>query len=168
VPAPRKALACLAVACGLLAGGAAQAAEQTLEYQVVAHTTEAHSLPVPGQSGHAVGIAAFRGLAIFADGTVASHWYSGHFDFVDGSGRIQGYALWVFDDDSRLEAAYVGEATAADAGITFTGTHSDVTGTGRFAGVQGEGRFTGRRVDHLDQGGDTYFRGTLTLTSEAQ
>jgi hypothetical protein len=31
--------------------------------------------------------------------------------------------------------------------------------------VTGEGSFAGRRVDHLGQGGDTWYRGTLTLTT---
>ena len=149
-----------------LASASVGAAEQTLQFQVVAHIKETKALSVPGRAGHKVGIAAFHGLAIMESGEIAQHWYSGSFDFVDGAGRFQGYAQWTFEDKSRLDAAYVGEAKAApDGGITFNATYSDVTGAGRFAGIRGKGSFAGRRFDPLKGGGDTYFRGTLELTT---
>jgi hypothetical protein len=155
----------LVVCCWLVAAGEARAQAQVLDFQVVAHTTAVHSLPIPGRDGHEIGVAAFRGLAIFPGDQIASHWYSGNFDFVKGSGRIAGYALWQFEDGSRIEATYSGEAkAAADGGITFTAQYKDIVGTGRYAGMRGEGTFAGRRVDFLKQGGDTYFRGKLTLT----
>lgn len=155
--------------CFALASASVGAAEQTLRFQVVAHIKETKALSVPGRAGHKVGIAAFHGLAIMENGDIAQHWYSGSFDFVDGAGRIHGYAQWTFEDKSQLNAAYVGEAKAApDGGITFDATYSNVTGTGRFAGVRGKGSFAGRRFDPLKGGGDTYFRGTLALTRTAQ
>jgi hypothetical protein len=156
----------LALLAGLLAavGHPASADQRTLAYQVVVHATETHALPVPGQDGHEIGVAAFRGLAIFDDGRIANHWYSGSFDFVDGGGQFHGYMLWAFEGGSELRAAYRGQANPIEGGgITFEGTHSDVTGTGGYDGVTGEGTFAGRRVDNLGDGGDTYYRGTLTL-----
>ncbi|NKB58460.1 MAG: hypothetical protein GKS00_19200 [Alphaproteobacteria bacterium] len=47
----------------------------------------------------------------------------------------------------------------------FSGTHQIVAGSGRFAGVSGSGTFEGRRVDNLDDGGDTYWSGSLSLTT---
>jgi hypothetical protein len=162
----RKVLALIVLGCSLAAASAGKAEEQVLEFQAVAHTTAVHSLPVLGRDGHEVGVAAFRGLAIFPGDRIANHWYSGSFDFVKGSGRISGYAQWQFDDGSRIEASYTGEAkAAADGGITFMAQYRDVVGTGRYAGLRGEGTFTGRRVDFLKQGGDTYFRGRLALTA---
>jgi hypothetical protein len=165
----RRVLASLVVCCWLVTAGGASAQEQVLDFQVVAHTTAVHSLPTPGRAGHEIGVAAFRGLAIFPGDRIASHWYSGNFDFVKGSGPIAGYALWQFEDGSRIEAAYSGEAkAAADGGITFSAQYKEVVGTGRYAGFRGEGTFTGRRVDFLKQGGDTYFRGRLTLSAVAK
>ncbi len=155
------------LAGAVLAGPPAMAQEQTLTFQVVAHTTETHDMFVPGQPEHQVGIAAFRGLAIFPDGQIANHWYSGSFDFIKGSGEIRGYALWVFKDGAKISAAYSGTAKAvAGGGITFTAQYTNVTGAGRFANLRGEGTFAGQRVDYFKQGGDTYFTGTLRLAPE--
>lgn len=149
----------------LAAAGAndGHAAEETLNYQLVVHLTDTHTIDAPLDDGHAIGVAAFRGLAIFDDGSIANHWYWGSFDFHDGSGRFEGYALWAFDDGSELRSSYSGEAEATERGITFEGRHEDITGTKTYADVEGEGQFTGERVDHLDEGGDTYQRGTLKL-----
>ncbi len=155
------------VVFALLLGGPAVAQEQTLNFQVVAHTTESHDLLVPEQPEHRIGLVSFRGLAIFADGQIANHWYSGTFDFTKGSGEIRGYALWVFKDGTKLSAAYRGEAKpASGGGVTFSARYTDVTGTGRFAKLRGEGTFEGQRIDYFKQGGDTYFRGTLMLAPE--
>jgi hypothetical protein len=143
----------------------AGAADLSLTYQAIVHTTEVHAISVEGLPGRQIGVANFRGLAIFADGRVASHRYGGHFEFEDGDGSFAGYAFWAFDDGSTLEASYVGEAVAtADGGITFTGSHDVRAGTGAYEGAAGGGSFAGRRVDHLDDGGDTYWQGSLDLT----
>jgi hypothetical protein len=147
----------------------AGAEEVTLRFQAVMHTTEVHGLPVEGQPGREIGVASFRGLAIFADGRIANHWYVGHFDFEGQNGPIAGQAFWAFEDGSTLRASYTGEAVAAaDGGITFTGSHSDLSGSGTYAGVEGSGTFEGQRVDHLQDGGDTYYAGTLELTVREQ
>jgi hypothetical protein len=154
------------VAVGCVIGAAqARAAEVTLSYQTVVHATEVHAIPVEGRPDQSIGVAAFRGLAIFEDGRIADHWYAGHFEFEDQNGPFAGQALWVFEDGSTLRARYAGEATAAQGGgITFKGEHSAVTGTGTYEGAAGSGTFEGRRVDHLKDGGDTYWHGTLALT----
>ena len=157
----------LLLLCGLLLSVSARGEEQVLSYQVFVHNTDVHAFPVPGQPDRSVGIAAFRGISLFGDGRIAGHQYSGHFDFKDGGGQFNGYALWVFEDGSKIETVYVGEATAAEGGgISFTGKHTQVTGSGLYEGVTGEGSFTGRRIDLLEEGGDTYQSGTLTLTQE--
>jgi len=143
---------------GLLALSAplvSHAAEQALGYDLVVHVSDLQALPVPGRAGHEVGIAAFEGIAIFDDGRIANHRYAGSFDFIDGEGSFRGYALWAFQDGSRLTSSYEGRAEASDDGITLEGRHSDLAGTGNF---------TGARIDHLDSGGDTHHRGVLTLT----
>ena len=163
----RKILLTIAACFGLVQ--AAVAEEQTLDYHLVVHAVDVQTLPATGISEHVVGIAAFRGLAIFDDGRIAGTQYAGHFDFVNGAGAFEGYQLWKFDDGSELRSTYVGEAVpAADGGITFSGEHSNVTGTGQYTGFVGEGTFTGRRVDLLTDGGDTYQRGSLTIRTESE
>jgi hypothetical protein len=159
-----------AISMGAAFTGGARAEERTLEYRAVVHATEVHTTSVPGQEGHEVGVAAFRGLAIFDDGRIANHWYSGTLDFVEGSGPIEGYALWVFDDGARLRSRYSGTAKAtAEGGITFEGRHAELTGSGAYAGVRGEGSFAGERINHLrGDEGDTYQRGVLKLSLPAR
>lgn len=137
----------------------------TLDYHLVVHVTEVETVAAPGRPGTVVGIASFRGIAVFDDGRIAHHAYAGGFDFVDGAGDFHGYAQWVFADGSRLDSRYVGTAEPLDGGgITFTGTHAEVTGSGEFAGYTGKGSFKGRRIDLLVDDGETYQRGQLTLT----
>jgi hypothetical protein len=157
-------LATAALAAAILAAWSADAAERELSWRAAVHAAEEHELPVPGEENHALGVAAFQGLAFFDDGTVASHRYSGHFDFTGGSSSIIGYAIWTFEDGSTLRARYRGEATAAGEGITFKGSYSDVTGDGRFEGATGSGSFEGRRLDPSADGGDTWLDGRLEIT----
>ena len=133
-------------------------------YQAVMHVRDFHALSVLDRSGHVVGIAAFRGLAIFASGEVAVHRYEGWFDLIAGSGRFHGYALWRFEDGSEIRAAYEGSARNVGAeGFEVKARVHDVSGTGRFADASGEGAFQGRRLEPIDQGGSTYLTGTLRL-----
>jgi hypothetical protein len=157
-------LATAAVAAATLAAWGAGAAERELSWRAAIRTAAAHELPVPGAENHLLGVAAFRGFAFFDRGEVASHRYTGHFDFTDGSGSITGYAVWTFEDGSTLRARYQGEAARAGEGITFTGSYSDVTGDGRFKGATGSGSFEGRRLDPFADGGDTWLDGRLEIT----
>ena len=136
-----------------------------LPYQAVVHLTEEHHIDVTSEDKRRIGIAAFRGLAIFSGGELANYRYQGNYDFLGGSGPIRGYAIWQFDDGSLIRATYVGKASRSGDGILFSGTHQIIAGSGRFAGASGSGTFEGRRVDNLDDGGDTYWSGSLSLTT---
>ena len=103
-------------------------------------------------------------MAVFADGELANYRYEGAYDFAGGGGSFRGYALWKFDDGSHIHTTYVGEASRSGEGITFSGTHTVVKGSGRYAEATGTGAFKGRRVDNLEDGGDTFWSGTLSLT----
>ncbi|MCP4386191.1 MAG: hypothetical protein GY798_33085 [Hyphomicrobiales bacterium] len=165
----RRILLTIAACFWITQGAAVVAEEQTLDYHLVVHVVDVQTLPATGISEHVVGIAAFRGLAIFDDGRIAGAQYAGHFDFKDGAGQFAGYALWKFDHQSELRSTYIGEAVpAADGGITFSGRHSDITGTGQYADFTGDGTFAGRRVDLLTDGGDTYQRGSLSIRPKAE
>ncbi|MCG8696261.1 MAG: hypothetical protein MI806_34010 [Minwuiales bacterium] len=142
----------------------AHAETVTLSYQAVMHVHASHGAPVLDQPNHIVGIAAFRGIAIFSEDDIAVHRYDGWFDLENGSGKFHGYALWRFEDGSEIKAAYDGDARRASNGNfeVEAGLHS-VSGTGRFAKATGDGTFSGRRLEPIDKGGSTYLTGTLTL-----
>lgn len=142
----------------------AMAESVTMSYQAITHIRSAHSMPVLDIPNHSVGVAAFRGLAIFPKQQIAVHRYDGWFDLTDGSGKFHGYALWLFDDKSEIRAAYDGKARKLDGeGFAVEATFRDFTGTGRFSGITGEGEFKGRRVEPIENGGSTYLEGTLSL-----
>ncbi len=152
-------LAILCVAAGVTG---AQAIERG--YQAVMHERQSQAYPVLEDADHVVGVAEFRGLAIFDDGEVAVHRYVGSFDMTKGSGTFRGYALWSFEDGSTLRAPY--EGTAEDLGPTDFGIKADIgglTGTGRYEGASGSGTFAGRRLEPLGVGGSTYLKGTLSI-----
>ena len=143
----------------------AGAADLDLSYQAVMHIRASEAAPVLDNPDHLVGIGAFRGLAILADGEIVRHRYDGWFDLTQGSGKFHGYALWRFADGSELRAAYDGEARRSDKeAVEVAARFREFSGTGRFAGVSGEGGFAGRRYDPIDQGGATYLKGSLSLS----
>ncbi len=144
---------------------AASAASSPITYQAVVHLTSEESIEVTADEKRRVGIAAFRGIAIFADGELADYRYEGTYDFRSGAGTFNGYAIWRFEDGSEIRATYSGEAVISGAGIKFSGSHQIDGGSGRFAKADGTGKFTGRRIDAFEEGGDTYWSGTLALTS---
>ena len=148
----------------VLAMQVAHAETIDLSYQAVMHVHTSHAAPVLDQANHVLGIAAFRGIAIFADGDIAVHRYDGWFDLTNGSGEFHCHALWRFEDGSEIKAAYEGRARQANTGdIEVEAKLHDVSGTGRFVNASGEGGFAGRRLEPIDKGGSTYLNGRLTL-----
>jgi hypothetical protein len=145
-----------------LASGAS-AGSLELTYQAVVHLAVEHHVDVTAAEKRRLGIAGFRGLAIFGSGELANYRYQGTYTFRDGSGSFRGVAVWHFDDGSQIHATYEGEAMASGKGITFSGSQQVISGNGRFAGASGSGKYQGRRVDNLKDGGDTYWSGTLSL-----
>ncbi|MEM6460616.1 MAG: hypothetical protein AAF724_01730 [Pseudomonadota bacterium] len=134
-------------------------------YEAVMHVRSTHALPILDNPSHVVGIAEFRGLAIFEGGEITIHRYDGWFDITDGSGAFHGYALWSFDDGSEIRAPYSGTARAyGNDGVEVKAQFEEVSGTGRFEGASGSGDFEGRRLDAIDKGGSTYLKGTLIVT----
>lgn len=152
------------LAFALFAADAA-AEEVTLTYTAVTHVRTAESEAILDNEAHRVGVATFRGLAIFDDGALAVHRYEGGFDLIDSVGPFFGYVLWQFDDGSELRAAYSGRASDwSSESVHVEATFRDFSGTGRFEGALGEGRFEGRRLDAIEHGGSTLLEGTLKLT----
>jgi hypothetical protein len=151
----------------LMESAPVSAEEKTLNYQAVLHSAESHSLAVPGTPEHMLGISAFRGLAIFEDGRIATVERSAQFDFIAGAGRFEGYSVWTFDDHSQIRSAYAGETdpTSHD-NAKYAGQYNNLSGTGQYSGISGEGTLNGRRIGAIRDGSEAYERGTLTLISE--
>jgi hypothetical protein len=159
----RSAISTLAFVIWLCLTGAALAGSSQLAYQAVVHLTQEHHIDVTSRERHRVGIAAFRGIAIFADGELADYRYDGTYDFQAGSGSFHGYAIWRFEDGSEIRSTYSGKAETSGEGITFSGAHQVLSGSGRFEEATGTGAFQGRRIDAFEDGGDTYWSGELSL-----
>jgi hypothetical protein len=158
-------VAILAPLVVLAFGSCAIAGEKTLSYQAVMHVVESHAADVLDIKSHQIGIGRFRGLAIFPGEDIAVHRYEGWFDLIDGSGRYEGYMLWKFEDGAQIQAQY--EGTVREAGPTdfpVEATVHGIFGTGRFAGISGTGTFIGRRLEPIENGGDTYVSGTLNVS----
>ena len=144
----------------------ARASDLTLNYQAVMHVDDANGIAVFEDDEHLIGTGAFSGIAIFGEDDIARHQYVGFFDLTDGSGAFHGYALWTFDDGSTLRARYDGSVrqVAPDDAEVSAAFH-DFSGTGRFAKATGTGRFEGRRFEAVTEGGATYLKGTLSLST---
>lgn len=133
-----------------------------LPFQAVTHVERAETLEVLDDPAHVVGIPAFAGLAMFADGRVVPLRYAGWFDIRGGLGEFRGAARWQFADGD-LGAVYDGQITAQAGTFELAARLRDFAGTGRYAGVRGEGDFTGRRYAAVADGGTTHLAGTLRL-----
>lgn len=141
---------------------------ETLErtYQAVMHVVSAPTLAVLDDPSHIVGIPSFRGLAIFADGSVVAHRYAGWFEIQDGAGAFHGSALWVFSD-GELRGSYEGRIEPRlDDGIEVSATFTGFSGSGRYSNVTGTGEFAGRRLGPVTDGAETYLEGKLSLRLE--
>jgi hypothetical protein len=140
------------------------AGELKLAYQAVMQAGKSDAAPVLDDKKHLIGIAAFRGIAIFAGEQLALHRYDGWFDLGEGGGSFGGHAAWNFDDGSTLRAQYEGRAEA-EAGdrAAVSARLFGFSGTGRFEQVSGEGSFAGQRFEKISKGGVTYLKGSLVL-----
>lgn len=161
----KKFARCIAVVAALVCVSAVGRADSLeLDYEAVMHVRETHSIQVLDDPEHLLGVAVFRGLAIFPDDEVAVHRYEGWFDLTSGSGRYHGYASWRFPDGSELRASYEGTIEkASDERFDVRATIQDVEGTMRFEDATGTGTFEGRRIEPLDLGGATFLNGSLDI-----
>ena len=145
---------------------AIQAGAETMKWRQVMFITKAEVLPVGDVPEHNIGIYDQTGLASFDTGEVASVTQKGTLDYTKGSGPIQGYCTYTYEDGSTMVIKWQG-ATRADPGgkgSRFESTWTYVQGTGRFAGIKGEGTFTGRRFVPFGGGVQLYNDGIGTYT----
>jgi hypothetical protein len=158
------AVAILAVFASMSLAGA-----ETIKFRQVQFITKAEVIQVGDVPDHIIGIYDQTGLASFDTGEVASLKNPGTLDYIKGTGAIQGYTTYTFEDGSTRTGKWQG-TTRPDPGgkgSWFEGTWTFIQGTGRWAGIQGEGTFIGRRFVPFGGAAQIYTdnSGTYTLPS---
>jgi hypothetical protein len=144
-----------------------QAPAETMKCRQVQFITKAEVIQVADVPDHIIGIYDQTGLASFDSGDVASIALKGTLDYTKGSGTIQGYTVYTFEDGSTFGLKWQG-TTRPDPGgkgSWFESKGIYIQGTGRFAGIQGKAAMTGRRLVPFGGGAQLYsdVAGTYTL-----
>ena len=148
-------------------GSVTQGGAETIKCRQVQFITKWESVQVGDVPDHIVGTFDQTGLASCESDEVASIKNTGTLDYIKGSGTLQGYTTYTFEDGSTRATKWQG-TTRPDPGgkgSWFEGTWTFIQGTGRFAGIQGEGTFIGRRFVPFGGGAQLYsdVTGTYTL-----
>jgi len=156
----------LAIAILGLFMGASVAGAETMKCRQVTFFTKLEVIQVGDVPDHIIGVYDQTGLASFDTGEVASLALKGTADYIKGSGPIQGYTIFTFEDGSTFALKWQGSGRAdpMGKGSRFESTATIIRGTGRWAGIQGEGTATGRRFVPLGAGAQLYTDVTLTYT----
>jgi hypothetical protein len=166
----RSWLAILAVTILAVFTIAVQAGAETLKWRQVMFNTKVEILPIGDVPDHIIGLYDQTGLASFDTGEVASVKNPGTLDYIKGSGAIQGYTTYTFEDGSTRTTRWQGTTRPdpSGKGSWFEGTWTFIQGTGRFAGIQGKGTFIGRRFVPFSGGAQLYtdVTGTYTLPTK--
>jgi len=113
---------------------AAQAAEKTLEFQLVVKQLDPRTLDAPNVEGQTITQSKAFGVAIFKDGRIGTKDFIFARDGNKDAGTYYGYSTYTFDDGS-ITARYVGSYDSH-------GGHCDykiLSGTGTYAGATGTG-----------------------------
>jgi hypothetical protein len=132
-------------------------ADETMNIHVVTHATSAQFQEVGDVDGHALGLARQSGLALFADGSVGTTYFTATNDYTKGAGTYIAYYNLTLKDGSVLWFKVTGSAKPDDTTTIFPEAPVSVLrGTGRFEGVKGDGTFKGQRVTPLAVGADLY------------
>ncbi|MCP3371834.1 hypothetical protein [Bradyrhizobium cajani] len=133
----------------------ALAGEQVLEFKLVTKPMDVKITEVTNVEGQTVMSGKMFGVAFFKDGRVAVKDFVNSADLLKGSGPINGYSTYTFDDGSSITARYTGAIkdgrTKGEYTIlSGTGTYANATGTGGFESVQsafkGAGLYDGRLI----------------------
>ena len=115
----------------------AQAAEKTLEFQLVSKALDPQTLEAPNIENQTIMQSKGFGVAVFKDGRVGTKDYIFTRDANKGVGTLVGYSTYYFD-----EGSVTARFTATIGGAQ--GTHGDykiLGGAGAYAGATGTGTF---------------------------
>jgi hypothetical protein len=119
---------------------AAQAADKTLEFQLVSKALDPQTLEAPNTENQTIMQSRGFGVAVFKDGRVGTKDYIFTRDASKGVGTLLGYSTYYFEEGSvtaRFTATIGGpQGTHGDYKITGgTGAYAGATGTGSFDSV---------------------------------
>ncbi|MGA8052292.1 MAG: hypothetical protein WCA12_00260 [Burkholderiales bacterium] len=114
----------------------AQAAEKTLEFQLVTKALDPRVVEAPNVEGQSLTQARAFGVAAFPDGRVGTKDFVFTSDLNKGAGTMVGYSTYYFDDGS-ITARFTADAGAKG----MQGKYTILSGTGVYAGAQGTGTF---------------------------
>jgi hypothetical protein len=130
----------LALGLSLSLSIAAQAADKTLEFQLVSKALDPQTLEAPNIENQTIMQSRGFGVAVFKDGRVGTKDYIFTRDANKGVGTLLGYSTYYFEEGSvtaRFTATIGGpQGTHGDYKITGgTGAYAGATGTGSFDSV---------------------------------
>jgi hypothetical protein len=145
---------------------AVQAVAETIKGRLVQFIAKAEVIQVGDVPDHIIGVYDQTGLASFDTGEVASLALKGTLDYIKGSGPIQGYTIFTFEDGSTIAYKWqgAGRADPTGKGSRFESKITIIGGTGRWAGIQGDGSATARRFAPFGAGAQLFSDVTLTYT----
>jgi hypothetical protein len=120
----------------------------TMKCRETGYTAKVNVIEVGDVPGHIMGVGEFPGVWSCNDGSVATTSTKDMFDYIKGGGKILGYSVATFEDESTVCIRYQGTATPEANGKTtrWEAKCEFTKGTGRFEGIQGTGSFTGKRL----------------------
>lgn len=127
---------------------------ETLKFRMVTHVSSAQSLEVGDQDGHVASLIRFSGVALLADGTVATVYFVTLTDYTHGNGTFTLYPILTFDDGSALHLKSAGTGKVDGTKTRFEGETLVLGGKGRFEDVKGSGTLIGTRYTPLSMGAD--------------
>jgi hypothetical protein len=139
-------------------------ADETLKFRTVMHSLNAQTIDVGDVDGHILGVARFSGIVSLPDGSTATSYFTGAFEYTKGAGPVSTYMNVTYEDGSALWLKTMGTAAVDGTKTVFRGTLNVLGGKGRYAGATGDGSFSGARTVPLAAGADLYLDLTVNVT----
>jgi hypothetical protein len=144
----------------------------TKKYWAVGQLVKYEGISVTDVEGHMLGIFESRGLVHIEDEVaVVTSWVQG--DLINGTGPMQGYTRYEYEDGSTIFTKTHYRAKSSPDLKTSTyedGEGEYILGTGRFEGIKGSSSWKGKRITSVsrERRGDWIIEGTMkyTLTSK--
>jgi len=115
------------------------AAEQTLEFTLVTHVSDAKEVKDPNIEGRSFSAMNAFGVAYFTDGRVAAKDFVIGGETVNGEEHDHGLSTYSFTDGSTLNLSFVGLFKDG----RYHGDYTVLSGTGIYANATGSGAFDG-------------------------
>jgi hypothetical protein len=138
-------------------------ADETLKSRTVMHSLNAQTIDVGDVDGHILGVARFSGIVSLPDGSTATSYFTGAFEYTKGAGPVSTYMNVTYEDGSALWLKTMGTAAVDGTKTVFKGTLNVLGGKGRYAGATGDGSFSGARTVPLAAGADLYLDLTVNV-----